>query len=331
MQTVLIDRRATHLSLDGQRLRIESPGERPRFVPISGVSRLVVCAGGVTLTSSLLAALAGQGAGALILSPRDHRRTAIVLPPFGGDHAARLSQYRAATDTTFATEVARAILRLKLRAQVRAVRRMRNTPASRAVLAAWPGLRARLAEAADVESLRGVEGGAAALYFAAMRAHLPDALGFAGRRRRPAPDPVNALISLSATLLHFDAVRALHMAGLDPAIGFLHAPEYNRESLACDLIEPLRPHVEGFVLGLFASRALRADHFFTRDDACLLGKAGRRIFYEAWERAAPPYAPRRARNAPAARTDPHAPARAPTGSGRHRAPLPPARRDAAAC
>jgi len=289
MQTVLIDRKHAHLSLDGARLRIEAPGERPRFVPLSQISRLIVCAGGVTLDASLPGALAERGAAALFLSPRDHRRTALMLPPFGGEHAARLAQYRAAIDASFATAAARAMLRLKLRGQLRRIRAMRNTAESRAAIAAWPDLRARLAEAADVAALRGVEGAAASLYFAAMRAHLPDALGFAGRKRRPAPDPVNALISLTATLLHLDAVRALHMAGLDPAIGFLHAPEYNRESLACDIIEPLRPHAEGWVLGLLAGRTMRPEHFDTvQGGACRMGKAGRRIFYESWERAAPP-------------------------------------------
>ncbi len=37
------------------------------------------------------------------------------------------------------------------------------------------------------------------------------------------------------------------------------------------------------MLGLFRVRLLRADHFRTEDGACLLGKAGRRAFYEAVE------------------------------------------------
>jgi hypothetical protein len=36
------------------------------------------------------------------------------------------------------------------------------------------------------------------------------------------------------------AVGAVHAAGLDPDLGFLHGPEYGRPGLALDLVEPLR-------------------------------------------------------------------------------------------
>jgi CRISPR-associated protein Cas1 len=42
-------------------------------------------------------------------------------------------------------------------------------------------------------------------------------------------------------LLHFEAVRMAHAAGLDPLLGFYHRPAFGRESLACDLIEPPAP------------------------------------------------------------------------------------------
>ena len=66
-------------------------------------------------------------------------------------------------------------------------------------------------------------------------------------------------------------------------VGFLHAPAFGRESLACDLIEPLRPPIDLWVEGLFRARTLRREHFTTdADGACLLGKAGRAAFYQAF-------------------------------------------------
>ncbi len=287
METLVVDRRGARLSLDAGRVRIERDGEPPRFVPVAAVRRLVVSAG-AHIESGLLGALAEAGAGVLVLSPRDHRRTALMLPPFGGEHAARMKQYARANDASFALEVARVLLRRKLRGQWRVLRGMRGGPRTREAMRAWPELTARLRAAAGMPSLLGVEGGAAGLYFAAMREHLPESLGFSGRARRPPPDPVNALLSLAYTLLHFDAVRAIHATGLDPCIGFLHAPEHNRESLACDLIEPLRPEADALALGLFARRALRAEHFGRQQGACRLNKAGRAVFYRAWEAFAAP-------------------------------------------
>lgn len=82
-------------------------------------------------------------------------------------------------------------------------------------------------------------------------------------------------------------MRSTHAAGLDPLLGFYHRPAFGRESLACDLIEPLRPFADEWVWRQFQSHALRADHFTQDKGACLLGKAGREHFYAAWERQAP--------------------------------------------
>jgi CRISPR-associated protein Cas1 len=142
---------------------------------------------------------------------------------------------------------------------------------------------AMLEGSAGLNTVRGLEGAAAAAYFAALATVFPPALNFTGRNRRPPRDPVNACLSLGYTLLHFEAVRACHGAGLDPLLGFFHDPAYGRESLACDLIEPLRPRLDAWVWGLFRNRLLRAEQFVTDKGACLLNKSGRQVFYASYE------------------------------------------------
>jgi CRISPR-associated protein Cas1 len=142
--------------------------------------------------------------------------------------------------------------------------------------------------AADRDALLGLEGAGAAAHYAALTALFPPSLNFAGRNRRPPRDPVNACLSLGYTLLHFEAVRAAYGAGLDPLLGFYHEPAYGRESLACDLIEPLRPRLDGWVWGLFRERRLRAEDFVADKGACLLAKGGRQTFYAGYEYWVPP-------------------------------------------
>ncbi|RMH61168.1 MAG: CRISPR-associated endonuclease Cas1 [Zetaproteobacteria bacterium] len=292
METTVIDQRNARLSIADRRLRIETPNASPRFIPLAMIQRLIVIAS-VELEARVLTRLAEQGAYLLFLSPRDLRRTAIVAPPFGGNHAVRIAQYKSATNARTSADIARIIVRMKLLAQIRTLRAMtRHHPKTRTALRRLPELNQVLSTCPTIEQIGGIEGGAAAMYFAALAEQFPSSLGFAQRRRRPPPDPVNALLSLGYTLLHFDAVRSLHMAGLDPCIGFLHQPAYNRESLACDCIEPLRPIVDRFVWQLFRRRILRGTHFADQQGACKLGKAGRLIFYREWEAFAP--IPRRA-------------------------------------
>jgi len=183
--------------------------------------------------------------------------------------------------------IAAAIVGMKLRGQLRTLRKLNTRKVAwRAAVRGILELLPRLAEPCALETIRGIEGGGAAMYFKALGEALPNSLEFHKRQRRPPPDPVNALLSLSYTLLHFEAVRITQQAGFDACIGFLHAPEYSRESLACDCIEPLRPVVDGFVLGLFHSRIIRKEHFGVQQDSCKLRKTGRGIFYRHWEQFA---------------------------------------------
>jgi len=143
---------------------------------------------------------------------------------------------------------------------------------------------ATLATAGDnIAVLMGIEGAAARAYFAGMAAILPDTLGFTGRNRRPPKDPVNACLSLSYTLLHAEAALAAQGAGLDPLLGGLHRPAFGRESLASDLIEPLRPLADAWLLEQLRLRTLRPEDFEHTGQGCRLRKAGRERFYQSFE------------------------------------------------
>ena len=65
------------------------------------------------------------------------------------------------------------------------------------------------------------------------------------RTRRPARDPINALLNFVYTVLANDCASACQSVGLDPQVGFLHALRPGRSSLALDLMEELRPVTGG--------------------------------------------------------------------------------------
>ncbi len=121
----------------------------------------------------------------------------------------------------------------------------------------------------DCDTIRGIEGRAAALHFEVFPRHLRPALRgsipFDGRNRRPPRDPLNAVLSFLYALLRHDCVSALTATGLDPFVGFLHADRPGRESLALDLMEEFRPWVERLAITLFNRGELKLAHFNQRD------------------------------------------------------------------
>lgn len=304
MSTLYIDRKDLEIRAERQHLALYENGERRSTLPLHLVERVVV-RGSAILSTGVLTLLADQGIGLCVLGGRHNRQAATLLGRPHGDAERRIAQYRWYREPEERLRLAKILVRGKLRASLRFIDRAEALrPDCRLPLHKARGtlrdIAASLRDAAaastlDLARLNGLEGAAAAAYFAGIAPLFPDTLGFTTRNRRPPRDPVNAVLSLAYTLAHFDAVAACHAAGLDPLIGFYHEPAYNRESLACDLIEPLRPRIDSWAWRLFADQELRAHHFATEDGGCLLDKAGRQIFYACWESSAAPGLRRRLR------------------------------------
>jgi len=255
-------------------------------VPLAPLSR-VFMRGDVTLSSSLLGKLGERGIGVVVLSGRKAEPTMLLGRPHN-DAARRVAQYRLSLDADFCLRFSRAIVEAKLNAQAAFLAERRDVELQSRYLLTLSlrrldGAIAAVDAQTSTASLRGLEGAGAAAYFEGFSDLLPERLKFHSRNRRPPKDPVNAVLSLGYTLLHAEAVLALYGAGLDPFIGFYHALDFSRESLACDVVEPLRVEVDRHALTLFRTEKLRMDDFSQTDGACLMGKAGRTRFYAEWE------------------------------------------------
>jgi len=85
---------------------------------------------------------------------------------------------------------------------------------------------------------------------------------------RNAANPLNAILNYLYTLLEVETRIALIARGLDCGLALFHRDEANRASLAADVMEPVRPHVDAFVLNLARTRTFSAKDFAeTRDGA----------------------------------------------------------------
>jgi CRISPR-associated protein Cas1 len=295
MSSLYLDRKNLGLKLDGQALALYEDGEKKGTVPLHLLDR-VVLRGNVQLESRVLGALSERNIGLLILSGRNTEATAMLNNCAHGETTRRLGQYRTSMDIAQRTRLARWLVLVKVRGQQRL---LRDALAARAdlrypltgALQTMSGISGQLREdsfSVSLASLRGYEGAAAAAFFGAYTQLFADSLNFTGRKKRPPPDPVNACLSLGYTLLHYDAVRACHIVGLDTMLGFYHDLSFGRDSLACDLMEPLRPLMDRWVWRLFQERQLRVENFSNAQGRCQMNKTGRQCFYAYYESQAGP-------------------------------------------
>jgi CRISPR-associated protein Cas1 len=290
MTSLYVDRRGVELRQDGEALTFYENGERIGTVPLAPLERIFL-RGDVVLHSGLLGKLGEKGIGLVVLSGRKASASLMLARPHN-DASRRIDQYRLSLEPAFCLRIAQNLVAAKLAESEKFLLTLAEGGRRAARLELEKcceqigRFAAQITHQHSSAALRGLEGRAAATYFSGLAALLPASLRFTGRNRRPPRDPLNAVLSLSYTLLHADIVITLHGSGLDPFIGFYHGLDFGRESLASDLMEPLRPSVDRFAVSLFTSGQLRAENFSTTPDGCLLGKAGRTRFYPLYEEAA---------------------------------------------
>ena len=289
MATMYIDRKGANLSHDRSRLWVRFSDEKQSIL-VRHIERVIIAAG-CTLDSRTLLMLNNKKIPVIIIHSRDNSVTWC-----GGWHhgniSRRMAQYSISQNSMLCTQFSRKLVKLKLIQQRRLLLSLMSAyPAKRRYLFSACAQIVQLiprVENAQIDEVRGMEGSGARIYFNAYHKVYPKRFNFTGRNRRPPRDPVNSCLSLSYTLLMSDALQALYTHGLDPSLGFYHLPAYNRESLACDLMEIARVQVDCRVLDIFRSRLLDVKHFVEQDGGVFLNKEGRAVYYSYWEQHAAP-------------------------------------------
>lgn len=205
----------------------------------------------------------------------------------------RTAQYRASFNEATCLRIARGLVETKIaNSRIQLRRNWRPEEKPERLLADLKRVRAQALRAETLESLLGIEGNAASMYFANFRhvlKHESDpallAFDFSKRNRRPPTDPVNAMLSLAYTLLARTLAVTLQAVGFDPYRGFYHQPRYGRPALALDLMEPFRPLLaDSVVIQVINNGEVHPTDFVSAAGSVNLAPDGRKRFIAAFER-----------------------------------------------
>jgi len=267
----------------GERLVIRVRDEPENYVRLIDVSSVALF-GNAQASAQAIRGLVARGA-LLLHFTYGGWLSAVTSGPDQRNVLLRMAQYRLATDTDHALLLAKAFVWGKIRNQRTLLRRNHRGDPRPAV-----NELARLARGAQrvatMQSLLGIEGTAARVYFSQLPGMLRSSLAFdfQERNRRPPRDPVNALLSFLYTLLLKDCTAAVIAVGLDPYIGFYHQVHYGRPSLALDLAEEFRPLIgDSTVLTVINTAMVGPEDFLQRGPAWTIKDQTRRRVVEAYE------------------------------------------------
>jgi CRISP-associated protein Cas1 len=113
----------------------------------------------------------------------------------------------------------------------------------------------------DPVLLRSAEAQASRMYWQAFFQALDQYEAADKRSRRPAQDPLNALLNYAYGMLYGEVETATLSVGLDPHCGILHRNEHGRAAFVFDAIEPFRPWVDRLIAELVITRAIQHSWF----------------------------------------------------------------------
>jgi CRISPR-associated endonuclease Cas1 len=224
------------------------------------------------------------GIGVLVLGP-DGTAQLASTPRMTDDARLRRTQALAPFEP-YGLDVARWLMSRKIQGQGKLVlRRFGDSETAETIgnlALATEGIR-------TIDELRQLEASAAALYFGAWSGRPECAPTFATKDRRRIPPhwsryegrrsvlasaasnrkaerPVNAMLNYLYSLVEAEAILACQTVGLDAGLGIVHADAKGRQSLALDLMEPVRPEVDAFVLDMVERRTFRKAEFTETSD-----------------------------------------------------------------
>ena len=293
LNTLFVTSEDAYMTLDGENIVVRRDKEEAGRFPLHNFEE-IVCFSYAGASPALMGACTDRGIGLSFCSPsgRFLARTAGIT---NGNVLLRREQYRAADDPLDSCRIAKYMILGKLYNCRWSIERTKRDHRLRidedkfsGACLAIRGIMSQVPEADSTDSVRGLEGAAASVYFEVfddMILRNKETFFFKSRNRRPPTDNVNAMLSFAYSLLARNCASALESVGLDAYVGFMHRDRPGRTSLALDIMEELRPCLaDRFVLTLINNNVMQADDFEnTEGGAVLMNEDGRRKFLKSWQ------------------------------------------------
>lgn len=283
-EILVVQNREAYISLRSGTIRVSLKGVEQSCHPLEQL-QAVYLYGAIQISAQAMQALISKGCQVSHFSAAGRFiGLSQGLPSSGVD--ARMGQYKMWEDLPRRVNIAKELILCKIHNQ--RVNLMRNGDVLDCHIKELAHLRDLCKHQTDLDSLRGLEGRAAAIYFAhfssMLKTKIPE-FDIHFRNRRPPKDPVNAMLSLAYSILSKELTGIAYSTGLDPFLGFFHSPRYGRPALALDMMEEFRPLIaDSVVITLINRGEVGAQDFDYTSRGVMLKDDARRQFWRAWAR-----------------------------------------------
>lgn len=270
---IYLNSRETSLHRSGEYLLIEKSGHKTPC-PSESVS-YVVKIGDAYITNSVVNFLSEKKIPIFSYSYGGKWRW-VIIPQGNNIGKSRLMQYKAYFDNEKRLAIAKNIIKKAVEKKIIVLKKYKQKEAVKKIR------QINIDKAQTIESLRGIEGGIANIYFSALK----DCFKYFkwdGREYNPPKGEINCILSWSFSMLYAEIFNHVHAHGLDVFLGYLHEPNDMQTPLVYDVSEIFKDEVVGLVISLINKNQFKDFHFNKKPDGnCLLSTQGKAFFLKEW-------------------------------------------------
>lgn len=189
-------------------------------------------------------------------------------------------QFKKSEDIFYSLEISKKFIEGKIRNQrtvlLRANKQLKNKEIKEKIELMKRYI-AKIEYVNDIESLMGMEGFCAKIYFDSLNYILNEEYRFKNRSKRPPRDPFNSIISFGYVLLYNEVFNILGSKGLNLYVAFLHKDRNKHAALCSDIMEEFRPIlIDTLSIYLLNNdKIIKGDFIFNvKNNSVLLNKDG---------------------------------------------------------
>lgn len=213
----------------------------------------VFIVGDMSITTALLKKLSSYGISVFFLN-YNLAVKASVMSEAEGNYILRQKQYQSTNDLSIATN----IVLNKIDNQEKVLKKYNKSYD----INVFDQAKKMLRDVKDNQQLLGIEGNVGKTYFQSLFAEI----AWVRRAPQTKEDINNLLLDIGYTYLFNFCDALLRLFGFDTYKGYYHQLFFQRKSLACDLIEPIRPIIDYQLIKSFHLKQINEDDFIFKNN-----------------------------------------------------------------
>lgn len=242
MSNIYVYEQGSIITINENRLIITKVNKEIESIPIELIDGVMIF-GNIQVSTQSIHKLLSKGINITYLSKKGYNFGRLENSNKVNIERQRL-QFKKSEDIFYSLEISKKFIEGKIRNQrtilLRANKQLKNKEIKEKIELMKRYI-AKIEYVNDIESLMGMEGFCAKIYFDSLNYILNEEYRFKNRSKRPPRDPFNSIISFGYALLYNEVFNILGSKGLNPYVAFLHKDRNKHAALCSDIMEEFRP------------------------------------------------------------------------------------------